>query len=67
MREVKLAKEALARGVIGRALPQTDTVVFSPPFVISQEEIDTVVNAFREATDVVAQQLQDEGVWRPEA
>ncbi len=63
----RVAKEALARGVIGRALPQTDTVVFSPPFVISQEEIDTVVNAFREATDVVAQQLQDEGVWRPEA
>jgi L-2,4-diaminobutyrate transaminase len=63
----RVAQEALARGVIVRALPQTDTIVFSPPFVISEEEIDTAVNAFGEATDVVAQQLRDEGAWRPEA
>ena len=63
----RVVKEAFAQGVIGRALPQTDTIAFSPPFIISEGEIDTVVKAFREATDVVAQQLLDEGVWRPEA
>ena len=63
----RIVKEAFARGVIGRALPQTDTISFSPPFIISEEEIDTAVTAFREATDVVTQQLVDEGVWRPEA
>jgi L-2,4-diaminobutyrate transaminase len=63
----RVAKEAFARGVIGRALPQTDTLAFSPAFVISEEEIDTVVKTFREATDVVAQELVDEGVWRPGA
>ena len=63
----RIVKEAFQRGVIGRALPQTDTISFSPPFIISEEEIDTAVKAFREATDVVAQQLVDEGTWRPEA
>jgi L-2,4-diaminobutyrate transaminase len=63
----RIVKEAFARGVIGRALPQTDTISFSPPFTISEEELDTAVNAFREATDVVAQQLVDEGTWKPEA
>ena len=63
----RIVKEAFARGVIGRALPQTDTISFSPPFIISEEEIDTAVSAFREATDVVAQQLVDEGIWQPEA
>ena len=63
----RIVKEAFARGVIGRALPQTDTISFSPPFIISEEEIDTAVTAFREETDVVTQQLVDEGVWRPEA
>ena len=63
----RVVKEAFAQGVVGRALPQTDTIAFSPPFIISEGEIDTVVKAFREATDVVAQQLLDEGVWRPEA
>jgi L-2,4-diaminobutyrate transaminase len=63
----RITKEAFERSVIGRALPQTDTISFSPPFIISEEEIDTAVTAFREATDVVTQQLVDEGVWRPEA
>jgi L-2,4-diaminobutyrate transaminase len=63
----RIVKEAFARGVIGRALPQTDTISFSPPFIISEEEIDTAVSAFREATDVVAQQLVDEGTWQAEA
>ena len=48
-------------------VPQTDTISFSPPFIISEEEIDTAVTAFTESTDVVTQQLVDEGVWRPEA
>jgi len=63
----RIVKDAFERGVIGRALPQTDTISFSPPFIISEEEIDTAVRAFREAADVVAQQLVDEGIWRPEA
>jgi len=64
----RIVKDAFQRGVIGRALPQTDTISFSPPFIISEEEIDTAVSAFRSATDRVMQQLVDEGTWqRPQA
>ncbi|GGI93284.1 hypothetical protein GCM10007973_31950 [Polymorphobacter multimanifer] len=52
---------ARARGVIGRALPNADTVAFSPPFVISREEIDTVVAAFRDAVDEVMGELRASG------
>ncbi len=58
----RIVKEAFQRGVIGRALPQTDTIAFSPPFIISEEEIDTAVNTFREATDHVMQELVEEGI-----
>ena len=63
----RIVEEAFGRGVIGRALPQTDTISFSPPFIISEEEIDTAVSTLRAATDHVMQQLKDEGVWRPTA
>jgi putrescine---pyruvate transaminase len=35
----------LARGVIGRALPYANTVAYSPPLIISDEEIDELVAA----------------------
>jgi L-2,4-diaminobutyrate transaminase len=46
--------ECLERGVITRALPDSDTISFSPPFVITEAEIDEVVAVAREAADVVA-------------
>ena len=49
--------ECLARGVITRALPDADTISFSPPFVITDAEIDEVVAVAREAVDVVAAEL----------
>ena len=53
----RIVKAALKRGVIGRALPSADAVAFSPPFVVTREEIDIAVNAFREAADEVAAEL----------
>ena len=53
----RIVKGALARGVIGRALPSSDAVAFSPPFVISRAEIDKAVMAFRDAADEVAKEL----------
>jgi L-2,4-diaminobutyrate transaminase len=47
----------LERGVITRALPDSDTISFSPPFVITESEIDEIVEVAREATDVVAAEL----------
>jgi L-2,4-diaminobutyrate transaminase len=58
----RVVKAALDRGVIGRALPSADTIAFSPPFVISRDEIDRAVGAFRDAVDQVWGELRRDGV-----
>lgn len=57
----RVVKAAMDRGVIGRALPNADTIAFSPPFIISKAEIDTVVCAFRDAADEVMGELRRDG------
>jgi L-2,4-diaminobutyrate transaminase len=49
------------RGVITRALPEADTLGFSPPFVIEREEIDQVVEVVRASIDQVSKELGREG------
>lgn len=44
-------------GVITRALPAADTIAFSPPFVVSEAEIDEMVDGTRHALDDVAREL----------
>lgn len=41
-------------GVITRALPSADTVSFSPPFVVTEDEIDRMTSGVRQAVDAVA-------------
>jgi L-2,4-diaminobutyrate transaminase len=57
----RIVKAALRRGIITRALPSADTTSFSPPFVISDAEIDAVVSNMREAVDEVMGELVREG------
>jgi L-2,4-diaminobutyrate transaminase len=45
-------------GVISRALPSADSMSFSPPFVVTEEEIDRIVGAARQAVDEVAAELR---------
>lgn len=45
---------ALERGVITRALPSGDSIAFSPPFVVTEAEIDEIVSVTQEAVDAVA-------------
>jgi L-2,4-diaminobutyrate transaminase len=45
-------------GVISRALPSADSMSFSPPFVVTEEEIDAIVGAARQALDEVAAELR---------
>jgi L-2,4-diaminobutyrate transaminase len=47
----------LDRGIITRALPDSDTISFCPPFVITETEIDEIVDVAREAADVVTAEL----------
>ena len=57
----RIVAAARARGVIGRALASSEAVAFSPPFVITLAEIDTVVMAFRVAADEVMGELRAAG------
>jgi L-2,4-diaminobutyrate transaminase len=53
----KVTRACLERGVITRALPEGDSISFSPPFVITEAEIDEVVNVTRAAADLVAEEV----------
>ncbi len=53
----RITRACLDRGMITRALPAADTISFSPPFVITDDEIDTIVAVAREAVDQVADEL----------
>jgi adenosylmethionine-8-amino-7-oxononanoate aminotransferase len=44
----------LARGVIGRGLPYANTVAFSPPLIISDDEVDELVAATGAVLDELA-------------
>jgi L-2,4-diaminobutyrate transaminase len=46
-----------AAGVLTRALPASDTIAFSPPFIVSESEIDQMVDVTRRALDEVAAEL----------
>ena len=56
----RVTRACLERGVITRALPAADTISFAPPFVITEQEIDTIADVVRAATDQVAEELQHE-------
>ena len=44
-----LTEAMLRRGVLGRPLPYASAVAFSPPLVITDEEIDELASATAEA------------------
>jgi L-2,4-diaminobutyrate transaminase len=52
-----VTRECLERGVITRALPEGDSISFSPPFVMTEAEIDEVVTVVRAAADDVADEV----------
>ena len=53
----KVLAEAVKRGVLVRALSGGHVQAIAPPFVISREQIDTVVRALDESITVVEKQL----------
>lgn len=54
---VRVARASRRHGVLTRALPAADTIAFSPPFVVSEAEIDEMVEGTRRALDEVAAEL----------
>jgi L-2,4-diaminobutyrate transaminase len=56
----RVTRRCLELGVITRALPSADTISFSPPFVISEDEVGELVRITRQAVDDVAAELRSE-------
>jgi L-2,4-diaminobutyrate transaminase len=54
----RITRRCLERGVITRALPDADTIAFSPPFVVTEDELDEMVSTARAAADDVAAELR---------
>jgi L-2,4-diaminobutyrate transaminase len=57
----RITRRCLELGVITRALPAADTISFSPPFVITGDEVEEMVRITRQAVDEVAAELRREG------
>ena len=58
---IRVQKAAEARGIIGRAAPN-DSLVFSPPLIITRGEIDQVLDGFAAALDDVSVELRREAM-----
>jgi len=57
----RIVKRCLELGLITRALPAADTIAFSPPFVVSEAELDEMVSIARRAVDEIEAELRREG------
>ena len=57
----RVTRRCLELGLITRALPAADTISFSPPFVITEDEVSELVRIARRAVDDVAAELRSEG------
>lgn len=52
----KIAEAMTRRGVIARAMPEANTIGFAPPLCINADELKTVAQTLRAATDEVLSQ-----------
>jgi L-2,4-diaminobutyrate transaminase len=53
-----VVKRSRELGVLTRALPNSDTISFSPPFVVTEPELDRMAAATRQALDDVSANLR---------
>ena len=53
----RVAKRSMELGVITRALPAADTVAFSPPFIVTDSELETMVKTVRKAVDEIGKEI----------
>lgn len=58
---VEIARECLARGVIVRALHPGDVVACSPPFIVSESEIEQIASTLSAALETVTARLGARG------
>ncbi len=59
----RVALAARRRGILVRALPNSDTIALSPPFIVTETELTTLANELSDAITDVAADLCTEGRW----
>jgi len=59
----RVALAARSRGILVRALPNSDTIALSPPFIVTEDELTTLANGLCAAIADVAADLRAEGNW----
>jgi L-2,4-diaminobutyrate transaminase len=60
----RIAQCCLAEGLIARSLPGGDVVAFSPPLVITADDIELIASRFAKGLDQAAVSLRADGIWR---
>lgn len=60
----RVSAAALANGLIARAMPHGDILGFSPPLVVTKEEVDEIIDRARRALDTVTDELVRERLWK---
>ena len=53
----RAAKRSMDLGVITRALPAADTLSFSPPFVVTDSELEIMVTTVKRAVDDIGREI----------
>jgi len=60
----RVSAAGYAEGVIARAMPNGDSLAFSPPLSITKAEADEVIARTKRATDKVTDELVRERLWK---
>jgi L-2,4-diaminobutyrate transaminase len=59
----RVFRAAADLGLLVRGLPTNDTIAFSPPFVVSEVEINEITRRFSLSLDRVAAELERDRLW----
>src|SRR5690606_16930199 len=60
----RVVQACLAEGLIARNLPSGDIVAFSPPLMITRDDVELIETRFARGLDKVAASLRADGIWQ---
>ncbi|MCZ6722005.1 MAG: aminotransferase [Proteobacteria bacterium] len=59
----RMMGKCLEEGLISRSLVQTNSLGFSPPLVLTEAEVDEIVDKFGRALATLSDELKADGIW----
>ena len=60
----RIVQCCLAEGLLVRSLPGGDVVAFSPPLIVTADDVALIVDRFVKALDKASAALRADGIWR---